>query len=119
MAEDNDGDQPENSVPKWPSVITVIEDEHRLQEVHEVWIDNGSQGAVDNWSGGPLNPRRMHQSVPNRRLTRFHPPDDGNVYSIELRELLNSFLSLYLHVVSFFWGTLSCILVVSVRACIS
>lgn len=53
-------DQPENSVPKWPSVITVIEDEHRLQEVHEVWIDNGSQGAVDNWSGGPLNHPRMH-----------------------------------------------------------
>ncbi|XP_073122913.1 uncharacterized protein [Henckelia pumila] len=87
--EDTDQNQPENSVPNWPSETTVIEVEHRLQEVHVVWRDIGSQGAVDNWSEGPLNPPRMQRSVPNRRLTRFHLPDNDNVYSIELRELLN------------------------------
>ncbi|KAH6761885.1 RING/U-box superfamily protein [Perilla frutescens var. hirtella] len=80
----------ETSVSNWPSEAAVTEDgELRLPQSHEVWPDGGSREAVDNWSEGPSDPPRMRRSVPSRRITRFHPPDDDNVYSMELRELLS------------------------------
>ncbi|GFQ04040.1 protein neuralized [Phtheirospermum japonicum] len=80
----------ENALSDWPSAV-VAEDEgqHRFQEAREVWDDDGSREAVDNWSEGPSDPPRMRRPVPIRRVTRFHPPDDDNVYSMELRELLS------------------------------
>ncbi|KAL3649971.1 hypothetical protein CASFOL_006374 [Castilleja foliolosa] len=80
----------ENALSDWPSAV-VAEDEgqHRLRETREIWDDDGSREAVDNWSEGPSDPTRMRRPSPIRRVTRFHPPDDDNVYSMELRELLS------------------------------
>ncbi|KAI3470537.1 hypothetical protein Pfo_027200 [Paulownia fortunei] len=81
----------ENAVSDWPSEAVVTEEggQRRLQQAHEVWHDDGSREAVDNWSEGPSDPPRMRRSAPYRRVARFHPPDDDNVYSMELRELLS------------------------------
>ncbi|KAG5098521.1 hypothetical protein JHK82_048375 [Glycine max] len=58
----------------------------RLQDSHEVWQeDGGFQEAVENWLGGPSD----HESAPVGRIRGFYFPEDDNVYSVELRELLN------------------------------
>ncbi|KAL6504125.1 hypothetical protein OROGR_026048 [Orobanche gracilis] len=82
--------RPEDAVSDWPSAV-VYEDgrQQRLQQDREVWDDDSPREAVDNWWEGPSEAPRMRQAVPIRRATRFHPPDDDNVYSIELRELLS------------------------------
>ncbi|XP_075513485.1 uncharacterized protein LOC142548818 isoform X1 [Primulina tabacum] len=81
----------ENLVPDWQSeaVLTENGEPRQLQEVHNVWHDNGPREAEDNWSGRLSEPSRLRHSILNRGVTRFHPPDDDNVYSMELRELLS------------------------------
>ncbi|RWR94801.1 zinc finger protein [Cinnamomum micranthum f. kanehirae] len=86
-AEEMDGNWQVNPDQDWPGENPENEDggDSHLQEVHDEWHENSSQDVVDDWQDGlPLR-----QAVPVRRLNRFHPPDDDNVYSMELRELLS------------------------------
>ncbi|KZV22571.1 trichohyalin-like [Dorcoceras hygrometricum] len=81
----------ENLVPDWNLGPMFAEDreQHELQEAHNVWHDDGHREADDNWLGRHSDSSRLQHSVLNRGVTRFHPPDDENVYSMELRELLS------------------------------
>lgn len=90
-SDDTDSNWQDNAVPAWPSEAFSPENQgqNHLQEVPEAWRDAGSGDAVENWSERPTDPPGLLHSVTSRRGTRFNPPDDDNVYSMELRELLS------------------------------
>ncbi|KAG6485559.1 hypothetical protein ZIOFF_054119 [Zingiber officinale] len=58
------------------------------EEVHEYWREDDSQEAVPIWQDESLDSLQNQQSFTVRRVNRFILPDDDNVYSMELRELL-------------------------------
>ncbi|KAL0322183.1 UNVERIFIED_CONTAM: hypothetical protein Scaly_2514700 [Sesamum calycinum] len=91
MAEDTDRNWQENAISGRPSEEFAAEnqEQRQLRDAQEAWRDLGSREAMGNWSEEPSDPPRMLPSIPARRVTRFHPPDDDNVYSMELRELLS------------------------------
>ncbi|KAJ6323060.1 hypothetical protein OIU77_012815 [Salix suchowensis] len=90
-AEPMDGNWQENSVNEWSRETpgNVPGEQGRPQGAQELWREDGSSEAVENWTVGSSDPPRTRRTVPMRRLNRFHPPDDENVYSMELRELLS------------------------------
>ncbi|XXG83686.1 hypothetical protein AAC387_Pa10g1381 [Persea americana] len=90
-AEEMDENWQENTNRGWPAETPENEDDedNHLQDVHEEWNESGSQEVVDDWQDGPSDPSRMRRTIPIRHINRFHPPDDDNVYSMELRELLS------------------------------
>lgn len=59
------------------------------QETNDVWHESGSREPVETWSDGPSEPLRPRRTGSVRRGNRFHAPEDDNVYSMELRELLS------------------------------
>ncbi|KAI8563569.1 hypothetical protein RHMOL_Rhmol03G0119600 [Rhododendron molle] len=87
---EGDGNWQENQVNEWTRESGGNEGvEDHPQEIHEGWHENGAREAMGNWSEAPSDPPRMRRFIPVRRVNRFHPPDDDNVYSMELRELLS------------------------------
>ncbi|TYI29522.1 hypothetical protein ES332_A05G322000v1 [Gossypium tomentosum] len=64
-------------------------EESGSQEAQRFWHEDGSREAVENWSEGPSDPPRAGRATPVGRFSRFHSPEDDNVYSMELRELLS------------------------------
>ncbi|KAJ6720191.1 RING/U-BOX SUPERFAMILY PROTEIN [Salix viminalis] len=89
-AEPLDGNWQDNSANEWSQETpgNVPGEQGHPQESRELWQEDSTREAVENWTEGPSGPIRTHRSVPTRRFNGFHPPDDDNVYSMELRELL-------------------------------
>lgn len=83
-----DDNRPGGTANEWPQDILGNEDgeNSHLPEAPEMWQeDGGFQEAVENWLGGPSD----HEVAPVGRIHGFYFPDDDNVNSVELRELLN------------------------------
>uniref|UniRef100_A0A7N0TLK4 RING-type domain-containing protein n=1 Tax=Kalanchoe fedtschenkoi TaxID=63787 RepID=A0A7N0TLK4_KALFE len=88
--EGTDGDWNDNPVnlESRERQMNNAEDTH-LAETHRVWHDGNTQDPLRTWSDGSSDVPRSRRTIPVRRINRFHPPDDDNVYSMELRELLS------------------------------
>jgi len=85
-----DDHQLSNTTNEWPQNILGSEDGENSrmqeQETPEVWQeDGGFQEAVEIWLGGPSD----NEVAPVGRIHGFYFPEDDNVYSVELRELLS------------------------------
>ncbi|KAL5081842.1 hypothetical protein RYX36_010263 [Vicia faba] len=85
-----DDNQLSSTSNEWPQNILGTEDgdNSRLQDqvTSEVWQEDGSfQEAVEIWLGGPSD----NEVAPVGRTHGFYFPEDDNVYSVELRELLS------------------------------
>ncbi|XP_042393434.1 uncharacterized protein LOC121984531 [Zingiber officinale] len=80
----------ENMDQDWPQETTsydVGEDTHLL-EVHGEWHEDEPPDTVEVWQGEQEDPATDRGPNTIRRVDRFIPPDDENIYSMELRELL-------------------------------
>ncbi|RDY01844.1 hypothetical protein CR513_14782, partial [Mucuna pruriens] len=85
-----DDNQLSSTTNEWPQNILGSEDGENSrmqeQEAPEVWQeDGGFQEAVEIWLGGPSD----NEVAPVGRIHGFYFPEDDNVYSVELRELLS------------------------------
>ena len=55
------------------------------QETHNVWHEDGSREAVENWSKGPIDPPTMLSVI---IVNGFHPLKDDSMYNMELNHIL-------------------------------
>nr|XP_043606497.1 uncharacterized protein LOC122578572 isoform X2 [Erigeron canadensis] len=79
----------ESSGNDWVPETSGSEIGTRMQETNDMWHQPSSREPVERWSQGTSDPPRIRRTVPVRRANRFHAPEDDNVYSMELRELLS------------------------------
>ncbi|MCD7468706.1 hypothetical protein HAX54_007124 [Datura stramonium] len=79
MGRDSQEGTPNQSYPE--SLDGGIEEQDHAQEPHDEWHDE----AIDDWFDSPSGP----DDGSIGRADTFYIPDDDNVYSIELRELLS------------------------------
>lgn len=92
-AEDEDQNWQEDPINHWQHAVIGDDDgEGNLQQNQRIWNEDGPREAAGSWSEGPSGPPRSRRGFHARRYNRFHPPDDDNVYSMELRELLSRYL---------------------------
>nr|XP_019711049.1 uncharacterized protein LOC105059049 isoform X2 [Elaeis guineensis] len=84
--EESDENWHENMEQEWSRESPEDEDgeDSHLLEVQEEWHEDESHEDDE-----PSDPPRGQRSIPIRRVNRFNLPDDDNVYSMELRELLS------------------------------
>jgi hypothetical protein len=69
--------------------------EHGHQpEEHDEWHDDESHGTMENWQDD-YQDAGLDTGPILRTENRFIPPDDDNVYSMELRELLSRYFTLH------------------------
>ncbi|XP_020247759.1 uncharacterized protein LOC109825328 [Asparagus officinalis] len=87
--EESDGNWQENIDHEWAAPEVEDGEDSHILEANEDWHEDNSHEDVENWEDGPSDPSRDQRSIPLRRVNRFIPPDDDNVYSMELRELLS------------------------------
>lgn len=89
--EESDENWHENVEREWLHEAPEDEDGEgsHLPEVNEEWHEDESHDTAENWHDEHSDPPRGQRSIPIRRVNRFIPPDDDNVYSMELRELLS------------------------------
>ncbi|KAE9585788.1 hypothetical protein Lal_00009800 [Lupinus albus] len=83
-----DGNQLSSTSNEWPQNILGDGVNSRLPEAPEpeMWQEDGDfQEAVEIWLGAPSD----HEIAQDGRIHGFYFPDDNNVYSVELRELLS------------------------------
>ncbi|CAL9781330.1 unnamed protein product [Musa acuminata subsp. burmannicoides] len=87
------GNLQENMDQDWPYQMTAgydVGEDSRMPEVHEEWHEDEPPDAAETWQDElQSDPPIDRRSSPIRRGNRFIPPDDENVYSMELRELLS------------------------------
>lgn len=86
--EESDRNWNETTDQEWAEEVPEDGEDSHILEAHEEWREDESHETVENWHG-PSPSQRGQQSSPNRRVNRFVPPEDDNVYSMELRELLS------------------------------
>lgn len=83
----------ENMDQDWPQETTsydVGEDSHLL-EVHGEWHEDEPPDTAEAWQGEQEDPTIDRGPSTIRRVDRFILPDDENIYSMELRELLSRY----------------------------
>ncbi|XP_074573020.1 uncharacterized protein LOC141829451 [Curcuma longa] len=81
----------ENMDQDWPQETTSYDvggDSHLL-EVHGEWHEDEPPDTAEAWQGEQEDPAVDRGPNTIRRVDRFIPPDDENIYSMELRELLS------------------------------
>lgn len=88
--EDTSGGWEESVADQWyqESQENDVEEQSHVQESNSEWHDNGLQEEIDDWLDEHST---THNAAPVRSVDAFYIPDDDNVYSMELRELLSRY----------------------------
>ncbi|XP_062105176.1 uncharacterized protein LOC133816875 isoform X2 [Humulus lupulus] len=83
---ENMGNQSQAAEFGWSQGNEDLENSHLEEVPEEEWHEEGDfQEAVQSWLEGPSD----NEAVPSRQVDTYYFPDDDNVYSMELRELLS------------------------------